>query len=68
MSFFIIHMQNNHKPQQVYTEKIFKIMSSLFLSNLKLQFSNRRPEKEVCGGQGCEGLELIGFDPIIRHF
>ena len=34
-------MQNNHKPQQIYTEKVFKIMSSLFLSNLKLQFSDR---------------------------
>ena len=34
-------MQNNHKPQQIYTEKVFKIMSSLFLSNLKIQFSDR---------------------------
>ena len=34
-------MQNNHKLQQVYTERVFKIMSSLFLSNLKLQFSDR---------------------------
>ena len=34
-------MQTNHKLQQVYTEKVFKIMSSLFLSNLKLQFSDR---------------------------
>ena len=34
-------MQNNHKLQQVYTEKAFKIMSSLFLSNLKLQFSDK---------------------------
>ena len=43
-------------------------MSALFLSNMKLQFSNRRPEKEVCGGQGCEGLELIGFAAIMQHF
>ena len=34
-------MQNNHKLQQIYTEKVFKIMSSLFLSNLKLQFSDK---------------------------
>ena len=34
-------MQNNHKPQQFYTEKVFKIMSSLFFSNLKIQFSDR---------------------------
>ena len=34
-------MQNNHKPQHIYTEKVFKIISSLFLSNLKLQFSGR---------------------------
>ena len=34
-------MQNNHKLQQIYTEKVFKIMSSLFLSNLKIQFSDR---------------------------
>ena len=34
-------MQNNHRLQQVYTEKAFKIMSSLFFSNLKLQFSDR---------------------------
>ena len=35
------HMQTNHKPQQLYPEKVFKIMSSLFLSNLKLQFSDK---------------------------
>ena len=34
-------MQNNHKPQQNYPEKIFKIISSLFFSNLNLQFSYR---------------------------
>ena len=34
-------MQNNHKPQHIYTEKVFKIISSLFLSNLNLQFSGR---------------------------
>ena len=34
-------MQTNHKPQQFYPEKAFKIMSSLFLSNLKLQFSDK---------------------------
>ena len=34
-------MQNNHKPQQFCPEKVFKIMSLLFLSNLKLQFSDR---------------------------
>ena len=34
-------MQNNHKPQHIYTEKVFKIISSLFLSNLNLQFSDR---------------------------
>ena len=34
-------MENNHKPQQLYPEKVFKIMSSLFFSNLKLQFSDR---------------------------
>ena len=34
-------MQNNHKPQQFYPEMVFKIMSSLFLSNLKIQFSDR---------------------------
>ena len=34
-------MQNNHKPQHIYTEKVFKIISSLFLSNLKIQFSDR---------------------------
>ena len=34
-------MQTNYKLQQVYTERVFNIMSSLFLSNLKLQFSNR---------------------------
>ena len=39
--FLIVYMQNNHKPQQVYTKKVFKIMSALFLSNLKLQFSDR---------------------------
>ena len=39
--FPIVYMQNNYKPQQVYTEKVFKIMSALFLSNLKLQFSDR---------------------------
>ena len=39
--FLIVNVQNNHKPQQVYTEKVFKIMSALFLSNLKLQFSDR---------------------------
>ena len=61
-------MQTNHKPQQLYPEKVFKIMSSLFLSNLKLQFSNRRPEKEMCDEQGCEGLELIGFAAIMQHF
>ena len=39
--FLIVQMQNNHKPQHIYTEKVFKIMSSLFLSNLKLQFSDK---------------------------
>ena len=39
--FFIVHMKKNHKPQQFYPEKVFKIMSSLFLSNLNLQFSDR---------------------------
>ena len=34
-------MQNNHKPQHIYTEKVFKIISSLFFSNLNLQFSDR---------------------------
>ena len=34
-------MKKNHKPQQNYPEKVFKIMSSLFLSNLKIQFSDR---------------------------
>ena len=34
-------MQNNHKPQHIYTEKVFKIISSLFLSNLNLQFSDK---------------------------
>ena len=34
-------MQNDHRFQQIYTERVFNIMSSLFLSNLKLQFSNR---------------------------
>ena len=34
-------MKKNHKPQQFYPEKVFKIMSSLFLSNLKLQFSDK---------------------------
>ena len=34
-------MQTNHKSQQVYPEKAFKIMSSLFFSNPKLQFSDR---------------------------
>ena len=34
-------MKKNHKPQQFYPEKVFKIMSSLFFSNLKLQFSDR---------------------------
>ena len=34
-------MQTNHKPQQNYPEKVFKIMSSLFLSNLKIQFSDK---------------------------
>ena len=34
-------MQNNHKPQQFYPEMVFKIISSLFLSNLKLQFSDK---------------------------
>ena len=28
---FIVHMKQNHKPQQFYPEKIFKIMSSLFV-------------------------------------
>ena len=41
MRVFDNHMQTNHKPQQVYTEKAFKIMSSLFFSNPKLQFSDR---------------------------
>ena len=61
-------MQNDHKLQQVYTERMFNIMSSLFLSNLKIRFSSRSPEKEVRDGQDCEGSELIGFDPITRHF
>ena len=39
--FLIVQMQNNHKPQQFYPEMVFKIMSSLFLSNLKIQFSDR---------------------------
>ena len=39
--FFIVHMKKNHKPQQFYPEKVFKIMSSLFFSNLKLQFSDK---------------------------
>ena len=34
-------MQNDHRFQQVYTERIFNITNSLFLSNLKLQFSDR---------------------------
>ena len=34
-------MQNNHNPQQNCPEKVFKIMSLLFLSNLKLQFSDK---------------------------
>ena len=34
-------MKKNHKPQQFYPEMVFKIMSSLFLSNLKIQFSDR---------------------------
>ena len=34
-------MKQNHKLQQVCTEKVFKIMSALFLSNLKLQFSEK---------------------------
>ena len=34
-------MQTNHKLQQIYTEKVFNIMSSLFFSNLNLQFSDR---------------------------
>ena len=38
---FIVHMKQNHKLQQVYTEKAFKIMNALFLSNLKLQFSDK---------------------------
>ena len=37
---FIVQMKQNHKLQQIYTEKVFKIISSLFLSNLKLQFSD----------------------------
>ena len=41
MRVFDNHMQTNYKPQQVYTEKVFKIMSSLFFSNPKLQFSDR---------------------------
>ena len=34
-------MQNDHRFQQIYTEKVFKITSSLFFSNPKLQFSDR---------------------------
>ena len=34
-------MQTDHKSQQFYPEKAFKIMSSLFFSNPKLQFSDR---------------------------
>ena len=33
--------EKNHKLQQVYMENVFKIMSSLFLSNLKMEFSDR---------------------------
>ena len=40
-------MQNNHKPQQNCPEKVFKIMSSLFFSNLKFQFSDRH--NSLCG-------------------